>query len=135
MTLAHQTQPAGSNQCGQTCIAMIVGKPRSNIIKMIGRGLTSTKDLRKGFDIFGFDMKELTRCKRFIEFTIPYEQWHTPVVARVHFQNVTRTHWVVLTSTMVHDPAFGFAMDHESYYAVMRRDCAYFTSYAHVVQR
>lgn len=49
-------QPLGSKQCGQTCVAMLLGIPLNDVINEIGKeGVTTTKDLVTILHTHGFE--------------------------------------------------------------------------------
>jgi ABC-type bacteriocin/lantibiotic exporter with double-glycine peptidase domain len=133
MNLTHRQQPPGSNQCGQACVAIITGHYINQMLirALLGKGKTSTSQLRHALSKFGFEVKPLVRCRPFVEFSIYIAG---PMLCVLHWEHTARKHWVVIDETQVYDPIFGYAMDHPTYYDVMRRDHAYFTSYAPVVK-
>lgn len=49
-------QPLGSNQCGQTCVAMLLGIPLNDVINEMGEdGVTTTRDLVTILQTHGFE--------------------------------------------------------------------------------
>lgn len=52
-------QPLGSNQCGQTCVAMLLGIPLNDVLTEMGKdGVTTTRDLVTILQSHGFETSE-----------------------------------------------------------------------------
>lgn len=108
MALELVQQPAGSNQCGQACVAMIAGVPLARAVEVVGcKGKTTAKKIRQGLAALGFHM--VVRGRRMERFTTHW--WESTYWARegvflcrVHYPGTKATHWVVLDHGRILDP-------------------------------
>lgn len=134
--MKHLQQPKNTNQCGQTCVAMLTGRNLDTVCQILKYGKTSTKQLRTALDTLGYTLHDLIRAKPTANFGIEFEYTTRPILARVRWDGFrNKAHWIVIDGKIVHDPECGFAMDHETYLGVLRRDYAYITTYGYVVKK
>ena len=61
--LKHLFQDDADNTCGQTCVAMLTGRPRGDVIALMGKSYTTTLNVHNALRRFGF--KTPSRLKRF----------------------------------------------------------------------
>src|SRR6266568_1419136 len=104
----HLFQPAGSNLCGQTCVAMLCETTISEAIALIGKkGLTRAKDLvralqKKGFLICGPVIHSASaeiHC-------IPLPE---NAILNYHWKGRSSGHWIVRWQGNNYDPESGAA--------------------------
>lgn len=101
MKIEHLYQPYQSNLCGQTCVAMVVGRKIEDVIAIIGRGKTRTSDLKKALNMFDFYCSD--RAER-----IRKEQSLPQLaIARLHYTGIKESHWTVICEGKFYDPAYG----------------------------
>lgn len=94
-------QPAKSNLCGQACVATVLDIDLDEATKLVGkRGLTRTSDIRAAFAKRGIVLGPGVRGDKV--------ERNTAYVARVHWPDSKRTHWVVLdVDGTIIDPGWG----------------------------
>lgn len=98
--MLYLQQPKQSKLCGQTCLAMITGKPVEDIIELIGtKKGTSTKRILNSLSILGFNHSGRL---------IPRRTQPLPSLAickiRREWNKSGNWHWVVLCNGMIYDP-------------------------------
>lgn len=109
-TLKHLQQPDNSNLCGQTCVAMITGRPLQDVIDVIGRGGThftgSRKaNLQKAFTALGKGtLGPVIQLRSTTEGQPPMKGTY---IVRIRWsQKPQRSHFVVLHNGVVYDPGW-----------------------------
>lgn len=96
-------QPAGSNQCGQACVAMVAGVSIEKVIGAIGhRHSTKTREIVAALKALGVECDP--RLKRFKN---PLLELRTMKIAiiKVRFNGRLMGHWVVWNDGKILDPA------------------------------
>jgi len=107
-TIRHTYQPERSSLCGQTCVAMITGRPLPDVIKNLFSGKTggtSTKDVMSALQKAGEKTSSLERVKKTTVFD-------TLSLCRLHFVGEkNHSHWVVIAEVggkmSTFDPSIG----------------------------
>jgi hypothetical protein len=104
MKLKPIYQPEGSNLCGQTCVAMIVGRTLEAVIMVFGhRHATKTRELVSALREYGFRCEDrLTRKRKGLPFPklcIVKVLWHAAGSKRL------QSHWVMYWDGEFYDPA------------------------------
>ena len=99
----HIKQDKPTN-CGQTCVAMLLGLTIQQSERLFGKkGCTTTKEVKKALEIFGCKVADkLKRCNNWTAKFPPL------CIIKMSFLDSGRSHWVVFSETCIYDPA----MDH-----------------------
>lgn len=123
MTWQPQQTP---NSCGQSCIGIIVGRPASDIVKIINKkGLTVGNDLRRGLEYFNFEGLVMKKWRINIELPL------IAIVKLIYGASVgkLRRHWSVWDGDKKRfiDPSIGY-LENYKFYSGMR-----LTSYMEIV--
>lgn len=129
MKIKHRKQPYPSNQCGQTCVAMILGMSIESAVVLIGKtGSTQTKDLSSVLNQYGFECDDrLTRISK--KHGIP-----DFCILKLTVDNRHSGHWVLWNgeTKTYHDPSYDFTMSQETYEGHLKYDNARITSFLEV---
>jgi len=95
-------QPLGSNQCGQTCVAMLLGIPLNEVINEMGKdGATTTKDLVTILQAHGFETSN--RRERIGKST----EFPDVCILSMKIEGQSNWHWVLYVSSKYLDPDKG----------------------------
>lgn len=104
--LVHLSQTRRTN-CGQTCVAMLVGHPLYRIeamsmMRLIGMGKTTATELRDLLEIFGKKTTRsfVTRTRKSLESQLD----RGPFILKVRERGGKGTHWVVWDDMLIYDP-------------------------------
>lgn len=121
--MTHLFQPAGSELCGQTCVAMAAGVSLERSIRQFGHGkATETREVVKALRAFGIGCSE--RLRRVSKNRIPPPR----AIMAVRWLDRKRQprvwHWVLVWDGKVYDPAGRYPEGYGS-------DCE-FTSYLEI---
>ena len=125
--MKHMRQPEGSNLCGQTCVAMLIGEKNLDYVisDMRKRGKTTRKDLYQALVDYGLKPGEkLIRG-------YPATPDVTAIV-RVKWKDINQTHWVVYQNAWVFDPALGEPATTMQYADILERHNGYVVSHFNV---
>lgn len=121
--MTHRTQPAGSNSCGQHCIAMIVGIDPSEIIELMGSGKTKTSQLIKALNFHG--RKTAPRLIRGLGIL------DTDKTAICKVRWIAASHWIVYHNKKFYDPGLGAPVDSSEYLEFIK-SLGHITSYLEI---
>ena len=89
----------GRNQCGQACVAMVLGLTLEAAICLVGkRGSTRTKDLVRALRMHGYKCPD--RLKRLRD----DEALPRRAILKVKLEGDRNWHWVLIWDGMWHDP-------------------------------
>src|SRR5437867_2493371 len=92
-------QTAGTNTCGQTCVAMIVGRPVEEVILRAGAGRTRGRDLSHALRAYGFQLLRLRRA------TLSRVPSNVLALVTLHWPDSRQTHWIIADHGELIDPA------------------------------
>ena len=99
-------QPPGSNQCGQACVAMILGVSLQVAIALMGtKGKTRTKN------IVGALRFRRVKCKGKLLRDKQGARWFAQRLAILKVTDGVNAHWVLLAGGRIYDPAYGIIDD------------------------
>lgn len=97
-----KSQPAGSNTCGQHCVAMIADiSPAKSIAVFNSRAATSTKKVAAALRHLGFAAED--KLIRFKE----EDELPTLCILKLRWTGTNTGHWVVYNNGTVYDPWYG----------------------------
>ncbi|MFW9801139.1 MAG: hypothetical protein ACFFFC_00680 [Candidatus Thorarchaeota archaeon] len=100
-------QPPGSNLCGQTCVAMILGASLEEIIEVLGRGRTRTTQLvsileSNGFKCYPSLRRVFTGWRDYVVKNKAFAICKVPCV----YDGKKSSHWVLFYDGKIYDPCW-----------------------------
>ena len=106
--MKHVRQPAGSNLCGQACVAMLLGCDLRSASKLVGReGPTLATQLAKALRVGGLRIAGRS--------TVWRNQKLPPIaIMKIKFKRRDLAHWVLKRGNSVHDPRKRTALPFDS---------------------
>ena len=102
MGVTQLYQPAGSNLCGQTCVAMLAGTSIEAVCHMLGKhGSTRTRDIVRALRHYGYRAE--SRAKRLALGALPLGDG----ILNYHWSERRMGHWLLYINGHIYDPYFG----------------------------